>query len=83
MDPHDIIGTIGVLLIVSAYLLLQLRRIRPQELRYSLANAAGATLVLYSLWFDFNTSAAFVEGFWLLISLYGVVTALKDRRKRP
>lgn len=83
MDPHDIIGTIGVLLIVSAYLLLQLRRIRPQELRYSLANAAGATLVLYSLWFDFNASAAFVEGFWLLISLYGVVTALKDRRKRP
>ncbi len=80
MAHHDVVGAVGVLLIVSAYLLLQLERIGSRDLRYSLANATGAALVLYSLAFDFNVSAALVEGFWLLISLYGVWASLRSRR---
>ena len=70
---YDVLGTIGVGCIVGAYLLLQVGSLRVEQLRYSLLNAVGAGLVLLSLAFDFNASAAMVEGFWLLISVYGVI----------
>ena len=39
---------------------------------YTLANAVGAALILYSLVFDFNLSAVIIETSWLAISLYGM-----------
>lgn len=69
---HNLVGMIGVTLILVSYLLLQTGRMRASQPQYSLANAAGAALVLISLMYDFNLSAVIVESFWLLISLYGL-----------
>jgi hypothetical protein len=74
---HDLAGNVGVLLIVGSYFWMQLGRISGQSVAYSLANAVGAALILVSLYFDFNLSAAIIELFWLVISLMGVVLALK------
>lgn len=82
MDAHDIVGIAGAVMIIAAYLLLQLRLIDADNVWYSLANAAGAALILLSLWFKFNLAAVIIEVFWLAISLYGVAAALK-RRKSP
>ncbi len=82
MDVYDIVGIAGAVLIIAAYLLLQLRLIDADNVWYSLANAAGAALILLSLWFKFNLAAVIIEVFWLAISLYGVAVALK-RRKSP
>lgn len=68
----DIIGLIGVVLIVVAYLLLQLEKLPSSAPSYSLLNAAGAFLVMVSLFFDFNLSAFLMEVFWFLISLFGL-----------
>lgn len=70
---YDIAGSIGMILIVAAYFLLQSGRLRQAELRYSLLNALGAALILLSLIYQFNFSAFMVELFWLLISCYGIV----------
>ena len=77
----DGIGMLGVALIVVAYLLLQVERIDAQSVSFSLVNALGAAAIIYSLCYDFNLSALVIEGFWLVISLYGVVRALRGRRK--
>lgn len=77
----DILGLVGVAMILAAYGLLQTGRWQPQEIRYSFANALGAALVLVSLAFDFNLPAAIVEGFWLLISLGGLLKARRMSRK--
>ena len=69
---YDIIGTLGVALIVLTYVLLQLERIRSEQIAYSLLNAAGASLILVSLYFSFNFPSFIVEFFWLLISLFGI-----------
>jgi hypothetical protein len=69
---YDIVGTIGVAVIILTYILLQLERIRSTELIYSLLNAIGASLILISLYFDFNFPSVVVEGFWLVISLFGI-----------
>ncbi len=69
---HDILGTVGVGLIVCTYVLLQIERLRSDQLAYSLLNAVGALFVLISLYYSFNFPAFIVEFFWLLISLFGI-----------
>lgn len=69
---YDILGTLGVAVIVVTYVLLQLERVRSASLVYSLLNAVGALLILISLYFVFNLPAFIVEFFWLAISLFGI-----------
>ncbi len=77
----DLAGFVGVVLIVIAYLLLQLNKLPSSAPSYSLLNAVGALLVMISLLFDFNLSAFLMEVFWLLISLYGLAKPLFTRAK--
>ena len=76
----DLAGFIGVLLIIVAYLLLQLDKLPSSSPRYSLMNAAGALLIIVSLVFKFNLSAFIVEAFWFLISLLGLWRSLISRK---
>jgi len=77
----NIVGLVGVALVVVTYFLLQIGRVRVEQLRYSLLNAAASVLVLVSLAAHWNLSSAVIEGFWLLISLYGCVAWLRARRR--
>lgn len=76
---HDLAGNLGVSLIVLAYLALQLGKTDPEKLGFSVVNAAGAGLVLVSLWNEFNLSAFLVEVFWLLISVLGMARCFMRR----
>lgn len=79
---YDFAGNIGVALMVLGYLLLQAERIRSSDLSYSLMNGVGALLVLVSLLHRFNLSAFFIEAFWFLISIYGLIKfAVRPRAK--
>jgi len=77
---YDILGTAGVAIIILTYILLQLERIRSGQLLYSLLNAFGASLILISLYYDFNFPSFIVEFFWLLISLFGIGKFFLKRR---
>ena len=77
----DLVGNVGVLLMVIAYLLLQLEKLSSSATSYLLLNAGGALLVILSLMFHFNLSAFLMEVFWLLISLYGLAKPLFSRPK--
>lgn len=68
----DFVGNIGVALMMIAYLLLQLNKMK-NGLVYSIVNAVGASLVILSLLTNFNLSAFLMEAFWVLISLIGIV----------
>jgi len=69
---YDLVGSIGVGMIIVTYVLLQIERIKSEMLSYSVLNAVGASLVLISLIYSFNFSAFIVEFFWVLISIYGI-----------
>ena len=69
---YDILGTLGVAVIIVTYVLLQIEGVRSEQLSYSLLNAAGASLIIISLYFNFNFPAFVVEFSWLLISLVGI-----------
>jgi hypothetical protein len=76
------IGTIGVAIILSSYFLLQTHRIQSTELRYSLLNFIGSTMILISLFHDFNLPSMIVEAAWSLISVLGIVRWYLNRRKK-
>ena len=78
---YDLAGNVGVLMMVVAYLLLQLEKLSSSAVSYLLLNAGGALLVILSLMFHFNLSAFLMEVFWLLISLYGLAKPLFSRPK--
>lgn len=69
---YDLVGSFGVVLIILTYIFLQLEKIESKSLLYSIINAVGAALIIFSLYFDFNFSAFIIEFFWLLISLFGI-----------
>ncbi|HKP47690.1 MAG TPA: hypothetical protein VJT50_13905 [Pyrinomonadaceae bacterium] len=75
----DLLGNVGVVLIIIAYLLLQLNRISSNSLVYSLLNAIGAALIIVSLIFNFNLSAFIMETVWVLISLFGIYRSLRPQ----
>ena len=76
----DILGIIGVVLILAAYLALQLEKMDPKSVVYSALNGVGAALILLSLYYDFNLSAALIEIAWLVISIFGLFKALRSRQ---
>ena len=68
----DFLGNVGVVILMVAYLMLQLNKLRSQDLAYSLLNAIGASLIVLSLLVNFNLSALVMEVFWVLISFVGI-----------
>jgi predicted membrane protein len=68
----DLVGNVGVVVLMIAYLMLQLNKLRSDDLAYSLMNAAGASLIVISLLVNFNLSALLMEVFWVLISFIGI-----------
>lgn len=77
----DAIGIAGVLLIVIAYVMMQLDRMDPKKILFSLLNAIGAIFILISLIYDWNLASFIMEIIWITISLYGVYQAWHLNRK--
>lgn len=71
----DIIGIIGVILVLIAYGLLNTNRIFALNLSYQLLNFFGALMILFSLYFSWNLASALVEFAWVIISLIGIYRA--------
>ena len=78
---HDVLGNLGVVLILLTYGLLQLQRIDPLGWRYSAGNGLGALWILISLFYDFNLSAVLLESAWLAISGFGLWQFWRRRQR--
>jgi len=76
VELHEIVGTVGVSLILLCYFLIQTGKMSAGNLPYSVINITGALMILYSLYFEFNFASVLIESFWVLISLIGVTRFL-------
>ena len=79
----DFVGNIGVAVLMSTYLMLQLNKLKSEDLTYSLLNAIGAGLVAISLVGKFNLSAFMIEVFWVLISCIGIYRYFRLKAVSP
>ncbi len=81
IEIHEIVGTVGVSLILLCYFLIQTGKMSTENLPYSVINMTGALMILYSLYFEFNFASVLIESFWVLISLIGVTRFLSNRKQ--
>jgi hypothetical protein len=79
---YDLVGNVGVALVLSAYLGLTLGRLASDRPPYLLLNLVGSALLLVSLAFAFNLSAVLIQVFWIAISLIGLARWFRARRRR-
>lgn len=68
----DLIGFMGVALLIGTYALLQFDRIDPKGFWYSFNNMMVAILVTVSLVYTPNLASIVIEFFWFIISVYGL-----------
>jgi paired small multidrug resistance pump len=76
----QIIGFIGVGMLVTAYLAQQSGRIKGDEWQFPATNLAGASLILFSLYETPNVPSIVIELIWVSISSYGLYRALKRHK---
>ncbi len=80
MSLPDIGGVFGVALMLFAYAGGQLGKLEMTALPALLMNLAGSALVLWSLAFKFNLSAALMEGAWFVVALFGLIKLATKKR---
>ncbi len=72
MTLPDILGVVGVGLILIAYAGATNGKLDPKKAPALGLNLVGALLILGSLYFDFNLSAVLMEGAWALVAVIGL-----------
>ena len=77
----DIIGLTAPVLFLFAYAMISLGKWQAESLRFQVMNFLGAIAILISLSKDFNLPVCILECCWGAISVYGIVKALKARKK--
>ena len=77
----DIIGIAGTTIIILAYFLLQKGSVKGDDWNYLWLNFIGASMVLYSLLWYWNTASVIIEIFWIGISAYGMAKKLRKKNE--
>jgi hypothetical protein len=78
MNYNDIIGTIGVGLILIAYFLNIFAFIKKDGKLYFLMNILGASLACYASLLINYRPFIILEGTWAIVSIFGFFKVLKD-----
>lgn len=81
MTLPDILGIIGVGLILTAYAGATMGRMDPKRAPALVLNLAGALLILLSLYFEFNLSAVLMEVAWALVAVVGLLRLAFGKRR--
>jgi len=76
-----ILGLMGMMCFLTAFFMLQKKKWGSHSYPYLSANLIGAILLLISLMIDWNLPAFLLEAAWGLISMWGLITLTKSRRK--
>lgn len=69
----NVLGLVGVALILLTYFLLQTNKMDAHKFNYSFFNLSGSALIVFSLFYNWNLPSFIVESVWSLISLYGLI----------
>lgn len=71
-----------MIIILVVYFMLQIERIDPLGLAYSVINLFGSIMIAVSLIYAFNFASFVIEICWTLISLIGVWRYIRQRREK-
>lgn len=73
MSSADIINSLGVSLILLAFLMLTVKKLDAQSVSYNLLNLIGAGLACYGSVLIKAWPFVVLEGIWCLVAVYGLL----------
>ena len=73
MTFENIINSCGVLLFLIAFVLLTLKKLRPEDKAYNLMNFIGAIITCYGSYLIKAIPFVILEGFWGLVALFALI----------
>lgn len=79
MTYSDIIGSIGVFILLLAFVLNLLSKISRDSLSYILMNIIGAGLACYASYLINYLPFIILEGVWTLVSILALIKTLQTR----
>jgi hypothetical protein len=83
VDLFNVIGGCGVVLVMSAYTLIQTGKVRADQFIFPALNFFGTLLILVSLLKHWSLPAVIQEVLWLWISAYGMfMVVLKNEKTK-
>jgi membrane-bound ClpP family serine protease len=74
----QVISVLGAMAILLAYAANQFRFIGPENLSYALLNFIGSFVLAVIAVIEVQWGFILLEGVWALVSLWGIVTILRD-----
>ncbi len=77
----NIVGLLGVSLVVFAYFLISTEKLSGRDAAYHGLNFVGASLIMLSLMVNWNLPSVMIEGIWIAISFYGLIMALRRKHR--
>lgn len=77
MTYNDIIGTVGVALILLAYFLNTTKAITVNGKLFFVMNVIGAALACYASFLIDYWPFVILEGTWVLVSIYGLIRVMR------
>lgn len=81
IDFATLVGFVGMACIIAAYAYLTWKK-DPDPFILHGTNLTGATLLTVSLLVHTNWPSLVLEGFWAAIAIWGLVKAMRDRRRQ-
>lgn len=79
MSYNDIVGTIGVGLILLAFFCNTFQLIPKEGKLFFIMNIAGAALACYASWLINYSPFIILEGIWTLVSIFGFIKTFKQK----
>lgn len=76
----DVVGITGVIIILVAYYLLSAHKVTAHSFKYHMFNCIGAWMILFSLYFHWNTASVVIELSWISISVMGMYRCYKAKQ---
>lgn len=73
-EPHEILGWVGMILILLAYGGISTLWIRADSVAYHVVNAVGALLLIYSTYKTKSYPVLFLNIIWLAIATLAIVS---------
>jgi hypothetical protein len=73
MNFSNLMGSIGVSILLIAFVLNMMKIIKTGGLPYSLLNLAGASMACYASWLIHYLPFVILEGVWSLVSLAAIL----------
>lgn len=80
LTPIGFIGLTAPVLFLIGYAMISLGKWSADMLRFHIVNLLGAVALLISLTEQWNLPVCILETCWGMISIYGIVKTLKQRK---